>query len=140
MITAAFYLSHWWFFNNGVESILWFLTLWQFLQVTFSQKTDVIQKYRTKKHTLNFEMGFFGLCWSFKLQKYSLVSKLMLYSHTKLEEDSRWKLEYWATSYIIFSDFSCRIWICNFQWFTGKIWRADSFRATWAKPFCLFWQ
>ena len=34
--------------------------------------------------------------------------------HTKLEEDFRWKLKYWAISCIIFSDFSCRIGICNF--------------------------
>ena len=32
----------------------------------------------------------------------------------QLEEDFRWKLEYWAISYMIFSDFSCRIGICNF--------------------------
>ena len=40
--------------------------------------------------------------------------QVILGTHTKLEEDFRWKLKYWAISYIIFSDFSCRIGICNF--------------------------
>ena len=42
-----------------------------------------------------------------------LIVFLFYWRHTKLEEDFRWKLEYWAISYIIFSDFSCRIGIHN---------------------------
>ena len=34
------------------------------------------------------------------------------HDHSKLEEDFRWKLKYWALSYIIFSDFLCPKTVC----------------------------